>query len=381
MVGAEVRIVGKTIVVGIEHTHGRGHDLLGTHAGQQTHVELPVETLRAEERLDGLSQSADVTLFLLLLRREILTLREITQSPDNDTGHENDATHLLEILSAFLPSVPQDGLASGKTIGRQLHDERHVGPRDEKSTEKPTYHHRHEDTHHVKRNHDGRTIFKSEERSRYHDVNRQPGRTAHHRQNEHRDQSAAPALNRSRGHDGRHVAAESHDQWDERLAVQAHLVHQFVHDESGASHIATVFHERDEEIEQQNLRQENDDSSYTGYDTIDEHRLDRAWGERLPEPRTELGNAGFDPVHRILPQSKSDLEHDVEQEEEDGETPVAMGDDRIEGVGEPIGIAGGTLLVVGFLQSPMNKTVFGIHEGRLTVYFHVGLERADRGNT
>ena len=82
-----------------------------------------------------------------------------------------------------------------------------------------------------------------------------------------------------------------------------------------------------------------------------------------------------------MAQSKSDLEHDVEQEEEDGETPVAMGDDRIEGVGEPIGIAGGTFLVVGFLQSSMNKTVFGIHEGRLTVYFHVGLERADRGNT
>ena len=82
-------------------------------------------------------------------------------------------------------------------------------------------------------------------------------------------------LDGSRCHHRRHITAEAHNQWDKRLAVQAHLVHQLIHDEGGTSHVARILHVGDEEVEDKNLRQEHDDGSHTTDDTIDEHILDR----------------------------------------------------------------------------------------------------------
>ena len=71
-----------------------------------------------------------------------------------------------------------------------------------------------------------------------HDVDGQTGRAAHEGQDHHRDNPGAAALNGSGGHHSRHVTAKAHDEGDERLAVQSHLVHQLVHDKGCARHIA-----------------------------------------------------------------------------------------------------------------------------------------------
>jgi len=82
------------------------------------------------------------------------------------------------------------------------------------------------------------------------------------------DQSAAVTLDRARGHDGGHVAAEAHEHGDKRLAVQADAVHDAVHDEGRAGHVARIFHERDEEVKQQDVRQEDGHAAHTADDAV-----------------------------------------------------------------------------------------------------------------
>lgn len=76
-------------------------------------------------------------------------------------------------------------------------------------------------------------------------------------ENEHGDESAALALDGTCCHDGRNVTSESHYKWYERLAVKSHLVHQLVHNEGCACHIAAVLHERYEEVEDEDLGEEH----------------------------------------------------------------------------------------------------------------------------
>ena len=114
---AESILVAKGVVTTIQHTDSRGHNLLGSDAGHQRHIEFPVETLRCEDGLDRLAQASKITLFLLLLRRERRIVWEIFQCPDNDAGHEDDATHLLQILLTLLPCMTSDGLTRRPTVG------------------------------------------------------------------------------------------------------------------------------------------------------------------------------------------------------------------------------------------------------------------------
>ena len=60
--------------------------------------------------------------------------------------------------------------------------------------------------------------------------------------------AAAAAFDRARGHDGRYVATETHDERNERLAVQSYAVHDPVHDEGCASQVARILHESDEQV-------------------------------------------------------------------------------------------------------------------------------------
>ena len=72
------------------------------------------------------------------------------------------------------------------------------------------------------------------------DVYGQAAGAGHHGDDEHGDQAALVVLYGACGHDGGYVAAEAHDHGDERLAVQAYLVHELVHDEGGAGHVSGV---------------------------------------------------------------------------------------------------------------------------------------------
>ena len=54
--------------------------------------------------------------------------------------------------------------------------------------------------------------------------------------------------------------------------MQSHAVHQLIHDEGCTGHIARILHQRNEEVENQYLGQEHDDSPHSTYHTVNEHR-------------------------------------------------------------------------------------------------------------
>ena len=107
------------------------------------------------------------------------------------------------------------------------------------------------------------------------------GQTAgagHERNDGNCDKPALAALYHAGCHDGRNVATESHHHGYETLAMQAQMVHQLVHYESSARHVAGILQQRNKEIEYQYVRQEDQHASNTGNDAIDNEVLEPAIG-------------------------------------------------------------------------------------------------------
>ena len=226
----------------MQHAHRGGYNLLGSHTRDETHTQFPVESLRSEHRLDGLANHADIALFELLLASEFVVMREISKCPDDDTCHEDDTAHLLQILLAFLPCMSRDSLCRGHSIGRKLHDKWGIFAPHKPFAEDAAHHHGGEYAEHIEADDNQTLVSHVEAHRRNHYIDRQSRRTAHHRKDEHGDNARALALDSAGGHHGGHIATESHNQRDERLAMQSHLVHQFVHDESRPCHISRVLH-------------------------------------------------------------------------------------------------------------------------------------------
>ena len=61
-------------------------------------------------------------------------------------------------------------------------------------------------------------------------------------------------------------------------------MHDLIHDEGSTCHITGVFHEGDEGIEDQDLRQENDDGTNTCYGAIHDHGFHRTIGQDVVQP-------------------------------------------------------------------------------------------------
>ena len=141
-------------------------------------------------------------------------MREIAQRPHKDAGHQDDATHFLEILLSFFPRVAPNGLPCWETIGRQLHHERRVVAFHQEQTKEAAQQHRESNAHEIKRHHDQGPVFRGEECARNHDVDGQARRTTHERQDEHGDDARTPTLNGARGHHRRHIATKTHDERD-----------------------------------------------------------------------------------------------------------------------------------------------------------------------
>ena len=145
-------------------------------------------------------------------------------------------------------------------------------------------------------------------------------------------------------------------------------MHQFIHDECCTSHVAGVLHEGDKEVEYQDLRQEDDDAAHTAYDAINEHRTQRTLAHCGTYPLTQPGYARLDPIHRILSESEGHLEHHIEDEKEDRESKILVGQQVIDTVSGAISVLLRAGAEFGFSQRSMNKAVLSIHDGRLGIH-------------
>src|SRR5574344_2201465 len=79
-------------------------------------------------------------LLLLLLCRVRIMVGIVTQKPYKDGCHEDNASHLFQVLLAFFPCMSADGLCRRKTVGWKLHHKRRVVTFDHKSTKQSAHH-------------------------------------------------------------------------------------------------------------------------------------------------------------------------------------------------------------------------------------------------
>ena len=144
-------------------------------------------------------------------------------------------------------------------------------------------------------------------------------------------------------------------------------MHELIHDEGSTCHVARVFHQRDEEVEYQNLWQKDDDGPYSTYHTVHQHVLQRTVRHRAADKVAQPPHTCVYPVHGILSEDEGCLEHEEEDEEEDGESQVFVRQDVVYDVSGLVGI----LLVAGlemcFRQRSVDESVLGIHDSRLGV--------------
>ena len=104
-------------------------------------------------------------------------------------------------------------------------------------------------------------------------------------------------------------------------------MHNLIHNESGTRHIARVLHQGDEEIEQQNIRQEYNDTSHTTDNAIHQKVLQRSFGHVVAYQVAQFAYQPLNPLHRIVAQHKGAFEHQIKEKEENGIAPYAVGND------------------------------------------------------
>ena len=116
--------------------------------------------------------------------------------------------------------------------------------------------------------------------------------------------------------------------------MKTYAVHQAVHYEGRAGHIARVLHYRYEEIEYQYVGQEDKHASHAGYDAVHDKvpqpAVPHQGAHGVPEP----GHQGINPVHRILSDGESGLEYHEQYEDEYREGEPFVGDNGIDAVRE-----------------------------------------------
>ena len=131
------------------------------------------------------------------------------------------------------------------------------------------------------------------ERACQEQIDRKPRTAAHQRRNQHSDKAALRAFDGSACHYGGHIAPEAHNQRNKAFSVQAHSVHQLIHNKGGARHIAGILHKRYKEIKDKDLRQEYNNAAHTANYSI--HQQITEW-----TGRHHIGNNTAQPSYKLL---------------------------------------------------------------------------------
>ena len=156
-------------------------------------------------------------------------------------------------------------------------------------------------------------------------IHRQPCRTGHERYHQHRQQPVLRILDIFGCHDSRHVAAETHQHRDETAAVQAYLVHDRIHDEGFTGHVSRVFHQADEEEQDDDIRQESEDGAYTLQHTVYQHTRPPARCHQPVQPLSRQFDTACYPFLRISTEREGAPEHEIEHSHHDRESQPRIG--------------------------------------------------------
>ena len=106
-------------------------------------------------------------------------------------------------------------------------------------------------------------------------------------------------------------------------------MHDFIHDEGRTCHVAGIFHKGDEKIEQQDVRQEDNHASYAANDSVDNQVFQRTRTQEGLRSLCNKSHEPFDGLLRVFSQHKGTFEHDIQEDEENGESPETVGHDAV----------------------------------------------------
>ncbi len=133
-------------------------------------------------------------------------------------------------------------------------------------------------------------------------VDRQPRPATHHGHQQPGQHPVVLALQRPRSVDSGHGAAKADQHGHEGLAVQPQRVHQPVHHEGGAGHVARILQQRQEEVQEEKHWHEDQHSAHAGDDAIHHQRLEPGTSQpdEIEDSYYPAGDgAADDPVHPV----------------------------------------------------------------------------------
>ena len=207
-------------------------------------------------------------------------------------------------------------------------------------------------------------------------VHRQTGAAAHKRSHHDRGDTVSRTVNGARCHNGGNVAAETDNEGHEGLAGQTQSAHQAVHHEGRTGHVAGVFEDGQEEVQEEDHRDEGGDGLNTAADTVSEDHLEPFGAadafKQLTEPVN--GHAAHEDIEEVNEGSAEILreeEHHVHHEQEDRQTEPAVQNHVVDLVGD--GCGNFAFALNRLFSDAGHKLVTGIGNGdiKVTVKFLV----------
>ena len=152
--------------------------------------------------------------------------------------------------------------------------------------------------------------------------------------------------------------------------METDFVHQLIHDESRAGHVAGVLHYGYEEVEYQYVRQEYEDAADSGNDAVDHEIFQPSVRHDARHELAEFTHEPVDPLHRVVPDRECCLENQVQNRDENRERKQPVRDHRVDLVGDGFSRDRVHVRLVGFCQCPLNESVFGVHYRGFRVGVH-----------
>ncbi|MPM39471.1 hypothetical protein SDC9_86104 [bioreactor metagenome] len=148
--------------------------------------------------------------------------------------------------------------------------------------------------------------------------------------------------------------------------MKSHLVHNLIHNKCSTSHVAGIFHQRNTEIQNQNVGQKYDNTSYSAYDAVNQHVFQRSFTHVVLYERAQRCNHPFNSHHRIFTQHKSAFEHEIHKQQKQRIPPHAMRYNGIEHFRKLLLF----LMAIrkGFFQGATDEAIFGIHNCRFAIF-------------
>ncbi len=260
----------------VDLRQGAHHDLFGDEARHQRAAGAPVaEARRAEDRREAPRNGGKrAVLHVGVSKCAAAAHRNRQQHPDDDAGRHNQPPRLAHKAAGAFPHVKPDSFEGGQPVGRQLHYERRLFLALEHGVlEKDAEEDRHNNAGHVHPE-NRRARIVGEEDGGEKGVHRQARAAAHKRHEQAGEHAILLIFQRARGVEGGHGAAKADDHRQEALAVQAQRVHQAIHHEGGARHVAGVFQQRQRQVQRHHHRDENQHAPHPRDDAVHEQAFD-----------------------------------------------------------------------------------------------------------